>query len=361
MAIVADSLHWDFFDRQHVPESIELISSIFHIDAQTIADWFQKRMLSNPYQHGVRGFGIGAWAGSQLIAEYGVLGQPWWLEGRETIAGFGTNWVVRSEYQGKGLGNELGRRAFACAPIIGATWTGVQTQGMMKKAGYLPLASGNDSFRTRVSFRESLVKRLGKLAGSAASFAFDLSLLFREMRWAGSRRFRFELVKRCDERFDALWEGARNGYRSCLVRTSAYLNWRIFDAPTCPLYLAGLSDPEGRLRAFSIWHVQSFDKNIRMAVLRDLFGAFDDEEALRTLLVETMRYWRREGISWANLEVAHPVITALFQRLGLEALDSHGCRYLFHPCQSISDETWRTWFRSGLDGDYFDLNSPGMS
>jgi hypothetical protein len=361
MVTAVDNLHWDFFNRQHVQESIELISSVFNIDARIIADWFQKRMLDNPFQHGVRGFGVGAWAGSQLIAEYGVLGQPWWLEGKEIIAGFGTNWVVRSEYQGKGLGNELGRRALACAPIIGATWTGIQTQGMMKKAGYLPLASGNDSFRTRVSFRESLVKRLGKLIGGAAGFVFDLSLLLREIRWAGSHRFRFELVDRCDGRFDDLWESARNGYRSCLVRTSAYLNWRVFDASTCPLHLASLSDQDGRLRALSVWHVQSFDENVRMAVLRDLFGAPNDETALRTLLVETIGHWRREGISWANLEVAHPVVTALFQQLGMEALGSRGCRYLFHPCRSISEEAWRTWFRSGLDGDYYDLNRQGMS
>ena len=236
MAGISNSLHWDFFDQRHVPESIELVSSVFKIDARIVADWFQKRMLDNPYQHGVRGFGIAAWADSQLIAEYGVLGQPWWLEGREIIAGFGTNWVVRSEYQGKGLGHELGRRAIACAPIIGATWTGVQTQGMMKKAGYIPLASGNDSFRARISFRQSLIKRVGTLVGGAAGSVLDLLLRLREKQWGTFSGFRFELVNRCDGRFDDLWQRARRDYQSCLVRTSAYLNWRVFDAPTCPLH-----------------------------------------------------------------------------------------------------------------------------
>ena len=98
-----------------------------------------------------------------------------------------------------------------------------------------------------------------------------------------------------------------------------------------------------------------------MAILRDFFGAANDEAALRTLLIELVGFWRGEGISWANLEVAHPVITDLFRQLGLEVLDSRGCRYLFHPNDSISDETWRSWFRSGLDGDYYDLDSPGLS
>ena len=182
----------------------------------------------------------------------------------------------------------------------------------------------------------------------------DFSLQFRDAKLQAHQGFYLKQTFHCDTQFDQLWEQAKHGYSSCLERSSAYLNWRLFDAPTCQLHLSALYDASSTLRGFAVWHIQKASDSVSIAVLRDIFYPQDDEACLRTLLALLISHWRDQGISWANLEVASPQLTALFTKLGYEPLSSRGNRYQIFSEQPLADTVLQNWFRSALDGDYFD-------
>ena len=92
-----------------------------------------------------------------------------------------------------------------------------------------------------------------------------------------------------------------------------------------------------------------------MAVLRDFFVPVDDREAMETLLALLFRHWRGEGMTWASLEVAHPAISSFFRSVGFEHVPSRGSRYYVWAPNGCREQTINGWFRSGLDGDYFDI------
>jgi hypothetical protein len=231
---------------------------------------------------------------------------------------------------------------------------GVITQKAFKKCGFVEIGgSDNDFYRLRVGYRGSWEKRAGKFLGNLLGSIFDINLRLRNVK-LHSGGFKFAEVLHCDTEFDELWERAKAGYTSCLERSSRYLNWRLFDLPTCPLRLFALRDATGKLRAYAIWHQQGFGDAISMAVLRDVFYPLDDEPALQTMLYYLFAYWRENGISWGSLEVASPSLTSLFRSLGYEAVPSRGNRYLIYRQPPLADNILQNWYRSGIDGDYSD-------
>ena len=125
-----------------------------------------------------------------------------------------------------------------------------------------------------------------------------------------------------------------------------------------PLSLVALRDGSGRLRGYAIWHELHYSKYVSCAVLRDLFVVHDDQEALRTLLLLLVGHWRKQGMSWANMEVASGQLTPLFALLGYERVPSIGNRYHVYSRQALKQEILDGWLRSGLDGDYFDTRPP---
>lgn len=216
---------------------------------------------------------------------------------------------------------------------------------------------GNDFFRLRVGYGGSMKSRLGPLIGHWAGQLCDAWRTGAEAGLRDDSGFAIEEVARCGDEFDELWLGARAGYPSCLERSSRYLNWRLFDAPTHPLALLALRDADRRLRAWGVWHEQRYSPQVTCAVLRDLFADIGDEQALDALLRGAIRHWRRRGVTWANLEVASPQLTRRFAALGYERIPSIGNRYHMHLRRPLAPATLAQWFRSGLDGDYFDARA----
>lgn len=350
---------WGFLTESDLPECVALGSHTFGLGKNSLEDWVQRRLFRNPYQANVHGFGIGAREkiGGTLVAYRMMLGQPWWLDSEPVMIAFAAHTAVASHLRGMGVGKELTRRSAMCAYITGSSSSGIVTQNIYKKAGFYAIGEDNDFFRYRISFRNSFKKRIGYLGDSIGCL---IDRLLRSPSRQEASPCTFSLVTRCDERFDQLWSDARKGYGSCLERSSSYLNWRIFDEPTCPLWLGALHEKgTGRLRAYAVWHVQAFDKYIRMAVLRDLFSLRDDDTAREALIDRLLGYWHESGISWASFEIAHPVITSLFRRLGFEHVPSKGSRYHINPASRELGARFRhDWFRSGLDGDYLDVDRP---
>lgn len=342
-------------------DGVVLAASVFGIAPEFLSDWVMKRVVENPWQHYLAGCGAGAWDGDVLVGCRFMFAQPWWLEGKETVVAFGAHTCILEKYRGQGLANELTKRSTECANICASTTAGVSTQPIFARNGYELIANDNDFFRIRVSWRGSMQKRLGFALGGSVGYLADQILRAGGKGFSRVKGYTFHIVQRCDDKFDLLWRRVREGYRSCLVRSSDYLNWRLFDHQTCPLRLGGLYDSQGYLKGYVVWHVQDFDHHVRMAVLRDLFFEANDVEVAESLLGFLVSHWCKESVTWASLEVAHPFITTLFRNKGFEHTPSHGSRYYVHIPRGIDNATRIDWFRSGLDGDYADLRSPYIS
>ena len=342
---------------ENIPEAIRIAVENFEEFRQHpeyIAQWFERRVLQNPWQAVLPGIGVGVWQGQQLIGFRAMFAQPWWLNGQSTIVAFCANTSVDQRFRGKGLATHLIEHSRDFAGITGSVTAGNITQKAYRKLNYSEIGGdSNDFFRLRVGYRGSWEKRAGKTLGRWLGSLSDLSLRLRNWKLR-SGGFQLQEVLRCEAEFDDLWARAKPAYLSCLERSSRYLNWRLFDFPTCALRLFALRDTSGQLRAYAIWHRQDFSDSISMAVLRDVFYSLDDETALQALLYHLFDYWRNDGISWGNLEVASPSLTALFRKLGYERLASHGNRYQIYSEQPLLDTVLQNWYRSGIDGDYFD-------
>jgi GNAT superfamily N-acetyltransferase len=350
----------EILSESAIPECIGLTIRSFPLEETAVQQWFERRVTKNPWQKTLPGIGLGIRHGGRLVAFRTLFGQPWWLNGKSTTLGFAAHTAVDPDYRRYGLATMLIRESTKFAAITGSTSAGNITQKAYKKLGYVEVGKiDNDFFRTRVSFRGSLERRLGKKMGLWLGVIADLGLRMRDSKIFPGRKFHMQEVTRCDREFDTLWESAKADYASCLEHSSTYLNWRLFDFPTCPLYLASLKDASGILRAFGIWHIQAFDESVKMAVLRDIFSAIDDHEARYGLFQLLLGRWRKEGISWVSMEVASPWITALFRELGYEHVPSHGNRYYIHSQTALPPQTIHNWYRSGIDGDYFDMPMPG--
>lgn len=341
-----------FLGEDDLAECCRLIAHVFDLETPAVEDWVDKRVRSNPWQSGLEGHGVGIWDEARLVACRLATAQPWVVDGREIVVGFAAHTCSLPEYRGQGLGRLLVEKGRNLAELTGSTSAGVRTQPIYEKTGFQKVGNDNDFFRCRVSFGKSLKKRFGPVGERLVGPLLDLSL---KGRLRHGRNFRLFSIQRCSSDFDELWQQARGGYSACLERSSRYLNWRIFDCPTWPLEIAGLYDKKQALRGYGVWHVTEFEGDIRMAVLRDFFVPVDDTEAMNALLALLIRQWRRDGLTWASLEVAHPAITDLFRRCRFEHVPSKGSRYYIAAPESMREEVLARWLRSGLDGDYFDV------
>ena len=331
----------------------------FEHDDDALRQWFAARVIGNPWQSAIDGMGVGARHEGRLVAFRAMFAQPWWLEGRETVVAFAAHTSIDPVYRGAGLGSRLIAASRDCARITGSTTAGDITQKVYRKRGFDAIGgAGNDFFRLRVSLGGSMASRLGAALGRPVGRLCDALLPGATQGLRGGHGFVIEPVVRCDAAFDALWARVRTGQTSCLVRSSHYINWRVFDQPTHPLALLALRDGDGRLRAWGAWHEQRYSAHVSSAVLRDLVVPEDDVAAQDAFLREAILHWRRRGMSWASLEVASPRLTQRFAELGFERLPSIGNRYHVHAQPPLAPSTLTGWFRSGLDGDYFDTRAP---
>ncbi|MBL1264985.1 GNAT family N-acetyltransferase [Candidatus Methylomicrobium oryzae] len=354
-----DSLQIFQLGAGDVLECIELAARNFEElegSPERVRTWFENRILHNPWQKAFPGIGVGIRHNKTLIAFRAIFAQPWWINGNETLIAFASNTVVDQAYRGKGLASVMIEENKKFANLSGSTTAGFITQKAYRKLGFNEIGGpDNDFFRTRISYKGSLKKRFGPQLGHIIGKIFDINLFLRTFTYKPKEKFYLSEIKRCEKEFDLLWEQVKLNQVSCFDHSSRYLNWRLFDYPTCPLHLSALRDSSGTLRAYGIWHITQFTGDIKMAVLRDIFYQPSDEVAALGLLYYLINQWRSADISWFNLEVASPPITALFRQLNYEHVPSKGNRYQIFSETPLDPAVLRNWYRSGLDGDYFDL------
>ena len=338
---------------------VELVRSgfeEFQDRSPAIRAWFDARIVHNPWQRQLAGLGVGIRDSHGLVGFRAMFAQPWWLSGQSVTVAFAAHTAVDPRLRGQGLGTQLIAASRVFAGVSGSTSAGVVTQKAYLRLGFEPIGgSDNGLFSARASYLGSLQRRLGPRVGGPLARLLDLRLRWRERGLGDAAGHRLESVARCDDEFDRLWVRCREFHASCLERSSRYLNWRIFERPTHPLRLSAMRDRAGSLRALAVWTTASYAEGIESAVLRDLIWPADEDDTLRRLLKLLMAHWRSTGITWVSLEVSSEPLAKLFRALGYAPLPSNGNRYWIHSNTPLAEPVRRQWFRSGLDGDYFDV------
>ena len=338
---------------------VELVRSgfeEFQDRGPAIRAWFDARIVHNPWQAALPGLGVGIRDGHGLIGFRAMFAQPWWLSGQSVVVAFAAHTAVDPRFRGQGLGTQLIDASRAVAVVSGSTSAGVVTQKAYQRLRFEPIGgSDNGFFSTRASYFGSLQRRLGPRMGKPLARLFDLRLCWRDRSLGATAGHWLESMTRCDDEVDRLWVRCRTFQASCLERSSRYLNWRIFERPTHPLCLSAMRDRAGSLRALAVWTTTSYAEGIESAVLRDLMWPADEDDTVRRLLKLLVAHWRSTGITWVSLEVSSEPLAKLFRALGYTSLPSNGNRYWIHSNTPLAEPVRRQWFRSGLDGDYFDV------
>ena len=344
---------------QHIPACVALARSSFEelgARADAVAAWFEARIVHNPWQHQLPGIGVGAFDGDTLVACRAMFAQPWWLEGRPTVLGFAAHTSVDIRYRDQRLGTRLIDASRSVTDITGSTSAGTITQRAYGRLGFVAIGGAdNGFFRARAGYGGSLQARLGRNAGAAAARLLDLRLAWRYRRLGPTAGLQLAEVRVCGDEFDSLWHRVSAGQVSCLQRDAQYLNWRVFERPTAALQITALRDRQGHLLAWAVWTTVRYSDWVQVAVLRDLGIPADSEALAGPLLRLLIDHWRQRGCTWVSFEVTSPALDRLYRTHGFEHVPSRGNRYHVHGLPAADTPLAENWFRSGLDGDYFDL------
>lgn len=344
-----------------IPACVRLAAASFDaFDGQhgAVARWFEARVVNNPWQVSLPGIGVGLLRHNELVAFRAMFAQPWWLAGQATVVAFAAHTAVDPRCRGQGLGTRLIDASRAFARITGSTTAGDITQKSYRRLGFHAVGGeDNGFFRLRTSLAGSLQSRMGLRLGAWGGWLLDVGLVTRDRRLGSVRGGRLEPMCRCTDEVDRLWERVRAGEVSCLERSSRYLNWRLFDFPTAHLRLSALRDAGGQLQALAVWTTIRYSRFVETAVLRDLVVPWAEPLLAGRMLRLLVAHWRGLGISWASLEVTSTCLQQLFRAQGYVQVPSNGNRYHIHSSNPVPDSAWQGWFRSGLDGDYFDVHT----
>lgn len=342
----------------NIPECVALAQANFadfESRPEAVAKWFEARVSRNPWQASLEGIGVGIRDAHGLVAFRVMFAQPWWLEQRETVVAFAAHTAVDDRYRGQGLGTRLIEESRSFARLTGSATAGNATQKIYPRLGFAAIGGqDNGFFQCRVSFEGSLRRRIGARGARPLGRLLDLRL-DRRVRQRDATPGQLAPLSRCDGEVDTLWAQVREQEVSCLQRDARYLNWRLFDEPTCALSLGAFRDRRGVLRAVCVWAEIDYAQGVRCAVLRDVVVPRSDGAAQHGLLITLLRHWRETGYTWARFEVSSAPLERLYRSMGFDPVASHGNRYWIHADPPLPTQVKDDWFRSGLDGDYFDF------
>lgn len=141
-----------------------------------------------------------------------------------------------------------------------------------------------------------LLKRYLKIGILARIAAFFVDLFFTlkspESQYINTGKYRFEIVKKYDKRFDELWQRAFGQYKLVGERSSVALNWRFGDCPYKDYYAFALIDKQtNTIEGYIVYQIVK--KNVQVV---DCF-ANDLEHTLDPLLSEFIHYFRKQAVN----------------------------------------------------------------
>jgi hypothetical protein len=162
----------------------------------------------------------------------------------------------------------------------------------------------------RVSFRWPLQKALTRYPGAIVAWLADLAL----PRPPPVRLNVRPLDDAFDQRFDRLWERARQAYPAIALRNASVLNWHYRQHPDTSYRVLVLENPEG-LRGYLVFKVW-VRKGRLVARIVDLLTEPGDRDAMVALFAAALREMRARGAERADCFACGEDAWALLPELG---------------------------------------------
>ena len=170
--------------------------------------------------------------------------------------------------------------------------------------------------------RKSLNPLLTAPANLALKPALALHRLWKGLSAPMTSGLTVSEIERFDHDFSDFFARVGPGYPIIVVRDDSYLNWRFCDYPGKEYTKLIVRDGEGANRGFLVSRTVLKHNGIREGLLVDMLVQRGDEAALRALVREALRRFRRQRCDVAKgLEFCVPDMRRFMTRLG----------FLHHP------------------------------
>lgn len=130
-----------------------------------------------------------------------------------------------------------------------------------------------------------------------------------------------------DETFDDLWQKGKEGYGLTISRTSHFLNWRFVQNPHVKYLLIG-AWRESELQGYMVLSISKVSNKglwCKAGFIGDLFILNQDEDVLRSLLLEALKYFQDQEVGfifhfYQDEAEAHKRFEPLFKRAGFRGI-----------------------------------------
>jgi len=128
-----------------------------------------------------------------------------------------------------------------------------------------------------------------------------------------SNGIKTSIVRRCDGRFDRLWEETRPKLNICTSRSAAVLNWKYIDRPFARETILA-AEKEGALSGFAVLTTSPEKREEKVGIIVDLLTSPDDSETLKALCSSAVRFFHSQGLGSARAVLSHPAFSMAFKR-----------------------------------------------
>ena len=291
-----------------------------------------------------------AFDGERIVGQTGAQLEPVKLGDRSVRVGWSVDTYVLPEYRGRGIGRRLQQANQSHHQVFMSLAMSDANRRIKTSLGATAL-SPLRVYELRVAvpaerIRERLRRSATPLAPVATAAGLDrlaaaatntlANFHWRRSKGKGlsegsARVATIREIERFDERFDALWSRAREGYDICIERTAAYLNWKFCEQPHA-IYRRFAALVDDRLAGYVVLRVCT-PPEPSLGVIVDLITQDRDETLYHELLVFAVEELRQAGVE--RIRVA----TTLDEvRRTLRSLGFRGTR-VYTPMCHVSGES----------------------
>jgi len=183
---------------------------------------------------------------------------------------------------------------------------------LLHKMGFTALKDSG-SWTRIISFRQPLEEYAGKIAALLLGSLADVFLPSIPKPSLDVQVLEGEF----DNRFDILWEEAKNAYPAITRRDRASLNWRYRQHPDLAYTVLTVSEQD-RLLGYLVYST-FFRHRQRRGQIVDILAGKEDSATRRALIAAALRRMRTEAVHKVECYTTSPVLTGDLKRLKFKA------------------------------------------
>ncbi len=301
-------------DRSGIIDLLATRDGASHDSAEqrwVLLDWMA---FNNPSAENEATYYIAEYKG-KIVAHLGRMPADFSFRGKDFRGYFIHDLFVHPETRKMGLGFfvsiELYDRANAdSGSFCCLVWTTPLNLQLQRKSGYLETYAAG---LVRPLNANDFVKHpLGRkvLNPVARLLSRSTAGIVGSIRSSGVQT---EMVKRCDKRFDTLWQSLKARVNICSSKSAAVLNWKYVDRPYARETIIAASR-NGQFTGFVVLTTSPEKRGDKVGIVVDLLADPEDRGTLASLCQSAVRHFHSLGLGSARAVMSDPRFAAAFRR-----------------------------------------------